>query len=107
MERPFDLAEELTKQPHLQLAGGLDALRSQLPDSHYAFYDYGAGLIIQSGASPCLAGDGEDPKPAAYVLLNHLLKPIRYETVGSLHGGSHDGEARLDVEDSELAAWRA
>ncbi len=53
------------------------------------------------------------------MLLNHALKGIRYETVGSLHGGSHDGELRLvgwaadqwlkrlDVEDSELPRWRA
>ncbi|RFQ09371.1 DUF3396 domain-containing protein, partial [Pseudomonas sp. ATCC 13867] len=78
----------------LELAGGMEALRAQLPSSHFAFYDYGAGVVIQAGAYPS-GGDGEDPKPAAYVLLNHVLKGIRYETVGSLHGGSHDGELRL------------
>ncbi|PWY38512.1 type VI immunity family protein, partial [Pseudomonas sp. RW409] len=64
-------------------------------------------------------GDAEDPRPAPYVLLNHVLKGIRYETVGSLHGGSHDGELRLvgwsadqwlkrlDVDESEIAGWRA
>ena len=105
-------------QARLELVGGLEALRSQLPPSHFAFYDYGAGVVIQAGAYPS-GGDGDDPKPAAYVLLNHLLKGIRYETVGSLHGGSHDGELRLvgwsadqwlkrlDVEDSEIPAWRA
>ncbi|MBG6830813.1 DUF3396 domain-containing protein, partial [Pseudomonas aeruginosa] len=47
------------------------------------------------------------------------LKGIRYETVGSLHGGSHDGELRLvgwsadqwlkrlDVDESDIPAWRA
>ncbi|WP_324711432.1 DUF3396 domain-containing protein [Pseudomonas citronellolis] len=105
-------------QQRLNLAGGLDALRDRLPSSHFAFYDYGAGVVIQAGTYPS-GGDGDDPKPAAYVLLNHLLKGIRYETVGSLHGGSHDGELRLvgwsadqwlkrlDVEDSEIPAWRA
>ena len=105
-------------QQRLNLAGGLDTLRDRLPSSHFAFYDYGAGVVIQAGAYPS-GGDGDDPKPAAYVLLNHLLKGIRYETVGSLHGGSHDGELRLvgwsadqwlkrlDVEDSEIPAWRA
>jgi len=50
--------------------------------------------------------------------MNHVLKGIRYETVGSLHGGSHDGELRLvgwsadqwlkrfDVDGSEIPAWR-
>ncbi|HBO2190548.1 TPA: DUF3396 domain-containing protein [Pseudomonas aeruginosa] len=105
-------------QQRLDLAGGLDALRSQLPSSHFAFYDYGAGVVIQAGAYPS-GGDGEDPRPAAYVLLNQVLKGIRYETVGSLHGGSHDGELRLvgwsadqwlkrlDVDESDIPAWRA
>ena len=102
----------------LNLAGGLDALRHQLPPSHYAFYPYSEGVIIQSGAYPYAAGDADDPKPAAYVLINHLLKPIRYDTVGSLHGNSHTGELRLvgwsadqwlkrlDVDDSSIPAWR-
>ncbi|UQY34200.1 DUF3396 domain-containing protein [Pseudomonas fulva] len=103
----------------LQQLGGLEVLRAKLPTSHFALYDYGAGVVIQSGAYPYLVGDGADPKPAAYVLLNHVLKGIRYETVGSLHGGSHDGELRLvgwsadqwlkrlDVDDAELPAWRS
>lgn len=106
-------------QERLDLVGGLDALRAQLPSSHFAFYDYGAGVVIQAGAYPYLGGDAEDPRPAPYVLLNHVLKGIRYETVGSLHGGSHDGELRLvgwsadqwlkrlDVDESEIAGWRA
>ncbi|HBO3685979.1 TPA: DUF3396 domain-containing protein [Pseudomonas aeruginosa] len=105
-------------QQRLDLAGGLESLRSQLPSSHFAFYDYGAGVVIQAGAYPS-GGDGEDPRPAAYVLLNQVLKGIRYETVGSLHGGSHDGELRLvgwsadqwlkrlDVDESDIPAWRA
>ena len=108
----------LLDQQRLDLAGGLEALRAQLPASHFAFYDYAGGVVIQAGAYPS-GGDGDDPKPAAYVLLNHVLKAIRYETVGSLHGGSHDGELRLvgwsadqwlkrlDIEDSEIPAWRA
>lgn len=75
--------------------------------------------MIQAGAYPYLGGDAEDPRPAPYVLLNHVLKGIRYETVGSLHGGSHDGELRLvgwsadqwlkrlDVDESDIPGWRA
>lgn len=109
----------LLDQQRLESAGGLEALRAQLPSSHFAFYDFGSGVIIQAGASPALVGDTEDPKPAPYVLLNHVLKDIRYETVGWLHGGSHDGELRLigwaadqwlkrlDVDESEIPAWQA
>lgn len=108
----------LLNQVRLEQVGGLEALRAQLPSSHFAFYDYGAGVVIQAGAYPA-GGDAEDPRPASYVLLNHLLKGIRYETVGSLHGGSHDGELRLvgwsadqwlkrlDVDEGEISAWRA
>lgn len=102
----------------LEQVGKLESLRTQLPSSHFAFYDYGVGVVIQAGAYPS-GGDGEDPKPAAYVLLNHVLKGIRYESVGSLHGGSHDGETRLvgwsadqwlkrlDVNETEIPTWRA
>lgn len=108
----------LLDQARLEQVGGVEALRAQLPSSHFAFYDYGAGVVIQAGAYP-VGGDAEDPRPAAYVLLNHVLKGIRYETVGSLHGGSHDGELRLvgwsadqwlkrlDVDEGEISAWRA
>lgn len=107
----------LLDHDRLEQVGGLEALRLQLPSSHFAFYDYDAGVVIQSGAHPS-GGDGEDPKPAAYVLLNHALKSIRYETLGSLHGGSHDGELRLvgwsadqwlkrlDVDDDDLPGWQ-
>ncbi|HCT8839237.1 DUF3396 domain-containing protein [Pseudomonas aeruginosa] len=106
----------LLDHERLEQVGGTEALRTKLPSSHFAFYDYGAGVVIQSGAHPS-GGDGEDPKPAAYVLLNHALKSIRYESVGSLHGGSHDGELRLvgwsadqwlkrlDVDDGDLPSW--
>ncbi|MEJ5280004.1 DUF3396 domain-containing protein [Pseudomonas sp. MYb541] len=109
----------LLDQARLDLVGGLEGLRAQLPSSHFAFYDYGNGVVIQAGAHPYLAGDANDPKPAAYVLLNHVLKGIRYETVGSLHGGSHDGELRLvdwsadqwlkrlDVDADDIPGWRA
>ncbi|WP_104903389.1 DUF3396 domain-containing protein [Pseudomonas sp. LH1G9] len=109
----------LLDQTRLDIVGGLEELRAQLPSSHFAFYDYGNGVVIQAGAYPYLGGDADDPKPVAYVLLNHVLKGIRYETVGSLHGGSHDGELRLvdwsadqwlkrlDVDADDIPGWRA
>lgn len=108
----------LLDQERLSLAGGLEALRAQLPSSHFAFYDYGNGVVIQAGAYPYIGGDAEDSRPAPYVLLNHVLKGIRYETVDWLHGNSHDGELRLvgwsadqwlkrlDVDEGEIPAWR-
>ena len=108
----------LLDNERLESAGGLEALRAQLPASHFAFYTYNEGVIIQSGAHPYIAGDAEDLKPAPYVLINHLLKPVRYESVGSLHGNSHMGELRLvgwsadqwlkrlDVDNNSITDWR-
>ncbi|MFG6665740.1 type VI immunity family protein [Halomonas sp. HNIBRBA4712] len=108
----------LLNQARLEAAGGLKSLQDQLPDSHFAFYAAGSGVVIQSGAYPYIAGDAEGAKPAPYVLLNHLLKSIRCETVGDLHGGSRHGELRLtgwaadqwlkrlDVDEQEIPAWR-
>lgn len=75
--------------------GNLAFLHRNLPSSHFAIYDYEVGYVVQAGASPSLIGDSEHPAPATYVLVDHLLSCLRYETVGSLHGGSHDGEIRL------------
>ncbi len=107
----------LLDQVRFDQVGGQDVLRGQLPSSHFAFYECGNGVVIQAGAHSYLGGDADDPRPAPYVLLNHALKGIRYETIGSLHGGSHDGELRLvgwsadqwlkrlDVDDGDLASW--
>ena len=98
--------------------GNLDHFQRNLPSSHFAIYDYQVGYIIQAGAGPALVGDTEHPVPAAYALLNHLIQDVRYDSVGSLHCGSHDGEMRLtgwsadqwlkrlDTRPSELAATK-
>ncbi|WP_447927852.1 type VI immunity family protein [Vreelandella sp. EE27] len=109
----------LLDQERLQRVGGLNALKAQLPNSHFAFYEAGSSVVIQAGAYPYIAGDAEGTRPAPYVLLNHLLKDIRCETVGGLHGGSRHGELRLtgwaadqwlkrlDVDEQEVPTWRA
>ncbi|RBH88283.1 hypothetical protein BRL93_17470, partial [Xanthomonas oryzae pv. oryzae] len=62
-----------------QLDGGtgLDALRNELPGNWFAYYDYGAGTVIQAGPVPQIASVDDDPMPATYVLVNHLLKRFR------------------------------
>jgi Protein of unknown function (DUF3396) len=99
--------------------GGLTTIRSELPMNWYALYDYGAGLVIQSGPKPELAPLSLDPKPATYVLVNDLLKQVRMPQIGSLHYGSKDGEPRLtgvaaedwlkrfDVPEDLLMAYKA
>lgn len=75
--------------------GGLPALRSELPASWFAKYDYGNGIIIQGGPEPEIAPVELDPKPAIYVLPSMLLRDLRVKDFGSLHYGSNDGEPRL------------
>jgi Protein of unknown function (DUF3396) len=99
--------------------GGLFTIRSELPMNWYALYDYGAGLVIQAGPKPELAPVSLDPKPAAYVLVNALLKEVRIPQIGGLHYGSKDGEPRIvgaaaeqwlrrfDITDDELLAYKA
>ncbi|WP_027705821.1 type VI immunity family protein [Zymobacter palmae] len=54
-------------------------LRSELPPSWFAFYEYKTGVIVQSGPAPDPAPLSSNPLPATYVLPNMLLKPFRAE----------------------------
>lgn len=80
--------------------GGLSTLRSELPASWFAKYDYGNGIVIQGGPKPEIAPVELDAKPSIYVLPAMALKNVRLMADLSLHYGSKDGEPRL----TELAA---
>ena len=98
--------------------GGLTTIRSELPSDWFALYDYGAGLIIQSGPKANPAAVNVDAKPAIYVLPNMLLKEVRAPEIGSLHNGAKDGEPRIvgweadqwlkrfDVNEAELLDYK-
>lgn len=75
--------------------GGLTTLHSELPMNWFAKYDYGNGIVIQSGGKPEIASVSVDPLPSIYVLPNMALKEIRMTEIGTLHEGSKDGEPRL------------
>ena len=79
----------------VEKVGGLATLRSELPVSWFAKYDYGSGLVIQAGPEPVIAAVELDPKPAIYVLPAMALADIRISPIEHLHEGSHDGEPRL------------
>jgi hypothetical protein len=111
----------LTAISHAMLdkAGGLHALRSELPPDWFAMYDYGGGVVIQAGPAPELASVELDAKPSIYVLPNMALRNIRVTQIESLHYGSDDGEPRLsgaaaerwltrfDVPDNDLLSYKA
>ncbi|WP_426105437.1 type VI immunity family protein [Massilia sp. TSP1-1-2] len=79
----------------VEKVGGLSSLRSELPASWFAKYDYGNGIVIQAGPEPEIAPVELDPKPAIYVLPAIALKEVRLMADLSLHYGSKDGEPRL------------
>jgi hypothetical protein len=97
--------------------GGLSAIRSELPMDWFALYEYGAGVVIQSGPKP-EAAPADQPKPARLVLPNMLFKDVRAPSV-DIHRPSKDGEPRLigwgaeqwlqrfDVPEDELMAYKA
>ncbi len=104
-------------QEMVEQVGGLGTIRSELPMDWFAFYDYGAGLVIQAGPKP-EAAPTDQPKPARLVLPNRLFKMVRAPKVG-LHYASKNGEPRItgwaaeqwlkrfDIDESELMAYKA
>lgn len=102
----------------VEKAGGLFTLRSELPASWFAKYDYGGGIVIQAGPEPEIAPVELDPKPSIYVLPAMALRDVRLMADLSLHYGSKDGEPRLtglaakewltrfDVPDEELMRYK-
>lgn len=105
-------------QAMVEKVGGLFTLRSELPASWFAKYDYGSGIVIQAGPEPEIAPVELDPKPSIYVLPAMALKEVRLMADLSLHYGSKDGEPRLtglaakewltrfDVPDEELMHYK-
>ncbi|KEZ67477.1 MULTISPECIES: type VI immunity family protein [Pseudomonas] len=101
----------------IEKIGGIGEIQAELPMDWFALYDYGSGLVIQSGPIP-EAAPTDQPKPARLVLPNRLLKAIRAPKV-SLHNPSKNGEPRIigwaaeqwlkrfDIEEDELMAYKA
>lgn len=94
--------------------GGRDELAAKLDAAGLGLIDYDGGVMVKAGDWPSLGWRERDPKPAPYVLANHILKPVRAANIGGMHTGSIAGEARMtpalsnewarrfDVPDTEL-----
>lgn len=76
-------------------AGGLSAVRSELPPDWFAIGDYGSGIVIRAGELPESGAsdvDGEPPVlPAAYVVLDHALRAVRASSLDALQHGTVNG----------------
>lgn len=68
----------------LPAVGGVETLRAVL-GADIPVREYNGGVLIQAGARPRLGdvNDGRSPEP--YQRVAHALRPIRVDSVGSLH----------------------
>ena len=102
----------------IEKIGSISTIRSELPMSWFALYDYGAGLVIQAGPKPEAAPVDSDPKPARLVLPNMLFEPLRTREA-RIHIASSHGEPRIvgwaaeqwlkrfDIAEGELMSYKA
>lgn len=78
---------------YVEKIGGESTIRSELPPGWFGLFDYGEGLVIQSGPKPD-AAPVDDQLPARLVLPDMLLRPLRAPTV-RMHYASAESEPRL------------
>ncbi|CAJ3080097.1 type VI immunity family protein [Burkholderia pseudomallei] len=93
----------------LATAGGLATLRSELPPSWYSIANYGAGVVIRAGVRP-ESGASESETlppvaPPAYVVLDHALRAVRPESLGSLQKGTVNAGAPVYNTRASTEAW--
>ena len=78
-------------QPFVERMGGIDALHNKTTPYGLTVKTIGENTIIQAGELPDLC-DAEDlPMNPYYVAVNHILEPIRKDSIGSLHTGDMFG----------------
>jgi hypothetical protein len=101
----------------VEQVGGLSTIRSELPRDWFALYDYGTGVVVQSGPKP-EAAPVDQPKPASLVLPNMLFRKVRSPKTG-VHYASKGEEPRIigwaadqwlkrfDIQGDELLGYKA
>ena len=87
----------------IEQMGGADKLSQEAVALNLGVERAGENLIIQAGPYPDICDNQMLPMNPYYVAVNHLLKPIRKATIGSLHMDSMTGKAVLDTAASD--AW--
>jgi hypothetical protein len=71
--------------------GGLDYLRIRLNESHFYFYLFDGGLVIQAGPRPEMGDVAANFWPEQYVTLAKVLKPIQIANHYPMHFGGTGG----------------
>ena len=87
----------------IEQMGGVNKLSQEALALNLGVEQAGENLIIQAGPYPDICDNQMLPMNPYYVAVNHLLKPIRKATIGSLHMDSMTGKAVLDTAASD--AW--
>lgn len=85
----------------IEQMGGVDKLSQEALALNLGVERAGENLIIQAGPYPDICDKQILPMNPYYVAVNHLLKPIRKTTIGSLHMDSMTGKAVLDTAASD------
>lgn len=85
----------------IEQMGGMDKLSQEALALNLGVERAGENLIIQAGPYPDICDKQILPMNPYYVAVNHLLKPIRKTTIGSLHMDSMTGKAVLDTAASD------
>lgn len=75
----------------IEQMGGVDKLSQEAMALDLGVERAGENLIIQAGPYPDICDKQILPMNPYYVAVNHLLKPIRKTTIGSLHMDSMTG----------------
>ena len=81
--------------------GGEEILTKQVHQYGLGIERAGENLIIQAGEYPDICDNEDLPMNPYYVAVNHLLKPIRKQTIGSLHMSSMSGAPVMGVAASD------
>ncbi|NZA26834.1 DUF3396 domain-containing protein [Luteimonas sp. SJ-92] len=87
----------------LEKLDGVDGIRGDLPPLWYAYYDYGAGVVIQAGNEPDIGPADDDTLPVLYVLANAALRSVRAPEIGAFHQQLDGG--RFTLASQETARW--
>jgi hypothetical protein len=81
---------------YVEKLGGERAIRSNLTDSSFRFYELsGGGLVIRAGDGPEM-GPIAYGAPPLYVEVNDVVRPVRTAEVRSMGMGSNAGELRFN-----------
>nr|WP_233702132.1 type VI immunity family protein [Iodobacter ciconiae] len=86
---------------HIAQLGGLDNVKNALHHESIKITNIGDNCLIKIGEYPNIAPITEGIPPL-YKMVSDFLRPIRVESLGSLHNGSLNGSINFDPRTTDL-----